>query len=106
MKKIVLSAILFLGVAGFASAQQSSTNSAGNKNAVSTTTKNKKQVKNASESQTQTVRDTIPDNRKEYMQNGQLATYTGHQATPVNSDEFQSKKGKKKPTKNRDRTKQ
>jgi hypothetical protein len=31
-----------------------------------------------------------PDNRKEYMQDGQLATYTGHQAAPINSDEFQS----------------
>lgn len=30
----------------------------------------------------------VPDNRKEYMQNGQKATYTGHQATRTNTDEF------------------
>lgn len=39
----------------------------------------------------------VPDNRKEYVQNGQLATYTGHQATPTNTDEFVGMK--KKPAK-------
>jgi len=30
----------------------------------------------------------IPDNRKEYVPDGQLATRTGHQATSANGDEF------------------
>ena len=34
------------------------------------------------------------DNRKEYMQDGQLATYTGHEATAVNAEQFQSLKKK------------
>ena len=36
-----------------------------------------------------------PDNRKEYMQDGQMATYTGHEATAVNSEQFQSIKSER-----------
>lgn len=106
MKRIILAAVFFFSMTGVALAQNSSGNSAGNKSPVSTTVKdnnNKKPIKNAPG---QTVGDTIPDNRKEYMQNGQLATYTGHQATPVNSDQYQSKKGRKKAAKKKDRTRQ
>lgn len=106
MKRIIVSTIFFFSMAGVALAQRSSKNSEGNKSSVSTTVKakSKKQIKNASTPQT--VKDSLPNNRKEYMQNGQLATYTGHQATPVNSDQYQSKKGKKKATKKKDRTRQ
>lgn len=41
----------------------------------------------------------VPDNRTEYMKDGQMATRTGHQATAINSDEYQSirdRSGKKR----------
>jgi hypothetical protein len=105
MKRIILATVFFFSMAGVALAQRSPENNAGNKSPVSTAVKdnNKKPIKNAPR---QTVGDTIPNNRKEYMQNGQLATYTGHQATPVNSDQYQSKKGRKKAAKKKDRIRQ
>jgi hypothetical protein len=32
----------------------------------------------------------LTHNRKEYVKDGQLATPTGHEATPINSDQYQS----------------
>ncbi len=112
MKKLIFSTLFFLFIAGLASAQSDSKNT--NTESVSSTSKrsarhrsvpaptSKKagttEIRSAKTNSSTTV---IPDNRTEYMQNGQLATYTGHQAAPTNSDEFQSKKGKKK---NADRT--
>lgn len=84
MKKIIFAALLFMGIQGVAFAQTSSS-------------------KNSTSLHTGTVSETSPkthtakryrqpkrihNNRKEYMQNGQLSTYTGHEATPVNTDEF------------------
>ena len=90
MKKIIISTVLFLSIAGFASAQS------GDKNPgkqFSTTSHKAKKALNkklaASKTSTKTA---VPDNRKEVMKDGQLATPTGHEATPVNSDQFQSKK--------------
>lgn len=34
----------------------------------------------------------LPDNRKEYVKDGQLATETGHEAAPTNGEQFQSLK--------------
>lgn len=113
MKKIIFSTLFFLCMAGLASAQSDSRNT--NTKSVSQTTKRSARHRSRTVSTsekanaTETVsartnsKTVIPDNRTEYMQDGQLATYTGHQAAPSNSDEFQSKKGKKK-KKNADRT--
>ena len=100
MKKMILPTVCFLIIAGTASAQtrhsrrrSSTTSSTVTKPIVTnqneTTTVIQPETDNTREARTSSVR-IIPDNRKEYMINGQLATYTGHQATPVNSDEFQS----------------
>lgn len=90
MKKMIISTLFFLSIAGFASAQSSSKNS--EKQVSIFSHKAKKAVHKkvaASKTSTKTAQ---PDNRKEFMKDGQLATPTGHEATPVNSDQFQSRK--------------
>lgn len=99
MKKIIISAVLFLSIAGFASAQSSNKNSG--KQVSTSSHKAKKAVRKKPDVSKTSTKAAIPDNRKEFMKNGQLATPTGHDATPVNSDQFQgikdsaNKKGKK-----------
>ena len=86
MKKII-STLLFISMVGFASAQTLSTKRSSNNTHVSTSShKAKKSVAKKTAASTANQ----PDNRKEYMKDGQLATSTGHQATPVNSDQYQS----------------
>jgi hypothetical protein len=86
MKKILFCSLLSLMIAGFASAQSTSRNRNSGKTVSSSPYKPVKTDGKKSASAT-----AIPkDNRKEYVKDGQLATSTGHQATPVNSDEYQS----------------
>jgi hypothetical protein len=101
MKKMIISTLFFLSIAGFASAQSNNTSKNSGKQVATSSHKAKKAVHKkvaASKTSTKTAQ---PDNRKEFMKDGQLATPTGHEATPVNSDQFQSikdsasKKGKK-----------
>jgi hypothetical protein len=85
MKKILFF-LLSLGIAGFASAQSSVKNT----NATKVSKHSSKPKKAASKKSTaQTVE---LDNRKEYTQNGQKATPTGHDASPSNGEQFQSVK--------------
>lgn len=87
MKKIIFSTLFFLSITGFASAQTTSTNRSSSTKHVSTSSHKAKKSIAKKSATTTTVQ---PDNRKEYMKDGQLATPTGHQATPVNSDQYQS----------------
>lgn len=116
MKKCLFSALFFICMAGLASAQSTSgntnarsvSNTSHTKHATKVASKTKKSVATKNSVKTTTAPNStatapIPNNRVEYMQNGQLATVTGHQATPVNSDEYQSGRGKKK-KKNTDKT--
>jgi hypothetical protein len=98
MKKIILCSVVSLMIAGFASAQTTSRSRNSSKTVSSSPYKPVKTNGKKSASAT-----TIPkDNRKEYVKDGQLATATGHQATPVNSDEYQSSRD----SANKKRTKQ
>jgi hypothetical protein len=94
MKKIILCSAISLTIAVFASAQSTSNGRNPGKNVSSS----HKPVKTAGKKSASAT--TVPnDNRKEYVKDGQLATATGHQATPTNSDEYQSSRdssGKKK----------
>lgn len=99
MKKVIISTLFFLSIAGFASAQSSNKNS---EKQVSTSSHKAKKTIHKKPTHSKISTNTAqPDNRKEVMKDGQLATPTGHEATPVNSDQFQSikdsasKKGKK-----------
>jgi len=94
MKKIFFLTVFFLAIAGIASAQTKRMSRHRNTNAVAATptqteTRETENVKNSGTTNPPVIA-VEPDNRKEYMQDGQLATYTGHEATPVNSDQFQS----------------
>lgn len=92
MKKIIFSAIILFGLA--VSAQTTSakisvkSNSTVSKKSISLHKANSEKSSTKRTAKSTTQRKKIPDNRKEYMQKGQLATYTGHQATPINTDEF------------------
>jgi hypothetical protein len=90
MKKMIISTVFFLSIAGFALAQSGDRNPG---KQVSTSSHKAKKAghKKVAASKTPT-KTAVPDNRKEFMKDGQLATPTGHEATPVNSDQFQSKK--------------
>lgn len=100
MKKIIFSTIFILTIAGFASAQTTKRGNSKTITYTSTTShKAKKPIRKTNTAKIEPVNNSttvIPDNRREYMQNGQLATYTGHQATPINTDEFQSEKKRAK----------
>lgn len=104
MKKIIFSAIIIFCFADVASAQTTSakTSSGSSNTRVSKkfTSSHKAKISRTPTSSTAASSKQIkkiPDNRKEYIQNGQLATYTGHQATPTNTDQFVGIK--KKPVK-------
>ena len=74
MKRVILSALLFAGVSGFASAQTATGNSSTTTGAVSSTSKNPK-GKKAKPSERL-------DNRRTYhFKNGQRSTPTGNEAT-------------------------
>lgn len=100
MKKMILPTICFLALTVTASAQTRNSRRRGStSSSVTTTSAVNHQTQTATTARPENDNTTeqrpsstqvIPDNRKEYMIDGQLATYTGHQATPVNSDEFQS----------------
>ena len=100
MKKMILPTICFLAITVTASAQTrnsrrrgSTTSSTITTSEVNKSTQTATTARPENENTTevrQSSTTVIPDNRKEYMIDGQLATYTGHEATPVNSDEFQS----------------
>jgi hypothetical protein len=93
MKKIILSTIFCVAIAGFASAQTLKSKSSKTTTYTSTTShKAKKQSRKKSSARIDTTNNTatIPDNRKEYMKDGQLATRTGHEAAPTNGEQFQS----------------
>jgi uncharacterized protein YxeA len=99
MKKIIFSILILLLIAGAASAQTSKHKNSRITTYVSTTSHKAKKPAVQKTTSVTTVNASaaaIPDNRTEYMQNGQLATYTGHQATPINADEFQSERKVKK----------
>ena len=84
MNKMIISIIFALGIAGFASAQTANKNS----NSIKTTKASKARkarVKKALAKKTVEL-----DNRTEYTKDGQKATITGHEATPTNSEQFQS----------------
>ena len=87
MKKIIFSAIIFLGITSFASAQTTSNSRNSSTKHVSTSSHKAKKSSAKKRSSTKTVE---LDNRKEYMKDGQLATPTGHDATPVNGEQYQS----------------
>lgn len=91
MKKMIVCSVLCLSIGVFASAQTTSNgkNSSGRQVSTSSHTAKSSTRKKPGTVMT-TTRATLPDNRKEYMKDGQLATPTGHQATPINSDEYQS----------------
>lgn len=81
MKKIILTAVVVLGMAGFASAQTSGRS------------KNTHTVSTPKTATTQAVSSEVPaDNRTEYMANGQKATATGHEATAVNGQHASKRK--------------
>ena len=93
MKKIFFPTLFLLAIAGAASAQTSK-----NKSATYTSTTSHK-AKNSISEGTGSIRTEspvsttiIPDNRKEYEKDGQLATFTGHEAAPTNGEQFQSLK--------------
>lgn len=100
MKKAILPVVCFVMIAGTTSAQTRNSRRRGLAiNSTVTTSSVANQTKTATTAQpqsdnrresTQTLITVIPDNRKEFIQDGQLATYTGHQATAINTDEFQS----------------
>ena len=91
MKKMIVCTVLCLGIAGFASAQTNSSNRVSSGRHVSTSSHTAKRTTTKQTGKITTVtKTTLPDNRKEFMKDGQLATPTGHQATPINSDEYQS----------------
>ena len=100
MKKMVLAMVCFLTIAGAASAQTRNSRHRGSApNSTITTSAVTHPTETATITQpgpdnsreaTSTSMTIIPDNRTEYMQDGQLATFTGHEATAVNTDEFQS----------------
>jgi hypothetical protein len=96
MKKIIFSAIFILAVSGLASAQVSGKNSKTTSYTSTTSHKAKKihsqKASRAKVESTNSSTIVVPDNRKEYMQNGQLATWTGHEAAPTNGQQFQSLK--------------
>src|SRR5690349_15900035 len=87
MKKMLLSTLVFATITTFASAQTRSTSRSANKKHVTTAAYNGKKTATKNSASTTTKQ---PDNRKEYVKDGQLATPTGHQATPINSDQYQS----------------
>jgi len=86
MKKIIVLSIFILNLSVLASAQSKSTSKSPNTKHVSSTShKAKKPLsKNSGTTKIET------DNRKEYVKDGQLATPTGHEATPTNSDQYQA----------------
>lgn len=84
MKRIFLSAVFALGIAGFASAQTSGRSK--NTRAVSNP-----KTKTATISQTSSTKVPV-DNRTEYVANGQKATATGHEATAVNGQHASERK--------------
>lgn len=100
MKKMILPAVCILMIASTASAQTRNSRRRGREISSTVTTSSvANEAKNPTIAQPlsdnrrasrQTLITVIPDNRKEFMQDGQLATYTGHQATAINTDEFQS----------------
>lgn len=96
MKKSILSIILFTTIAGFATAQTTKNKNSKTTSYTSTTShKAKKPVRkkvNRARIETTDNSATIPDNRKEYMKDGQLATRTGHEAAPTNGEQFQGLK--------------
>jgi hypothetical protein len=87
MKKITVLTLFLLSIAGFASAQTSTSNKSSNTKHVASTSHHSKKSPNKKSTAAKTI-DT--DNRKEYVKDGQLATPTGHEATPINSDQYQS----------------
>lgn len=81
MKKIILAAVVILGIAGSASAQTSERS------------KNTHAVSSAKAPVTRSASSPVPaDNRTEYMANGQKATATGHEATAVNGQHASKRK--------------
>lgn len=90
MKRLILSAIALVFMAGAASAQTSGSNSSRSTSVSSTTAKkNKKDKKAPSE---------VFNNRKIYnWQTGQRATPTGYEATPTNGGGYVSLKREKTP---------
>lgn len=79
--------MFILSLTGLASAQSMSTGKSSNTKHVSSSHKAKKPAgKKSGTSKVET------DNRKEYVKDGQLATPTGHDATPTNSDQYQAAK--------------
>jgi len=87
MKKIFFLVLFSLVIAGFASAQTKRMSRHRNTARLSADTTKQEMIT------TQFIRKRAvaePDNRKEYMQDGQLATYTGHEATAINAEQFQS----------------
>lgn len=87
MKKIFFLVLFSFVMAGFASAQTKRMSRHRNTTHFSADTSKKEIITSQFIRKSEAVE---PDNRKEYMQDGQLATYTGHEATAINADQFQS----------------
>jgi hypothetical protein len=87
MKKIILSTIFVFSIAGFASAQTT-----GNKNSNSSKSHKIAKARKAKIKKALGAKTVELDTRKEYIKDGQKATATGHEATPTNSEQFQSAK--------------
>ena len=108
MKKIIFPTMIFLSIAGFASAQTTSNDRNSSTKYISTTSHQAKKAvskkagssktKKASTAKTRSTqrveleKSIDVNNKKEYMKDGQLATPTGHEAAPINGEQFQSLK--------------
>lgn len=96
MKKIFFSVIFCFTMAGFASAQTSKSKSSKTTTYTSTTSHKAKKPtrKKAGTARIDATPNstTVPDNRTEYMKDGQLATRTGHEAAPTKGQQFHSLK--------------
>jgi len=87
MKRITVLTLFLVSIAGLASAQTSTSNKSSNTKHVASTYHHSKKTPGKKSTAAKTIE---TDNRKEYVKDGQLATHTGHDATPVNSDQYQS----------------
>ena len=94
MKRLIFSTIFLLTIVGFASAQTNKKNSktisyisTSSHKAMRVKAKNSKSIEASGNSTS-----VVPDNRREYVKDGQLATETGHEAAPTNGEQFQSLK--------------
>ena len=87
MKKIICCVLFSLAIAGFASAQTKRISRHRNTTIFLADTAKSEITTKAFIKKPEVIE---PDNRKEYIQDGQMATYTGHEATAVNSEQFQS----------------